>query len=203
MGFESPGYLRRCFWRLKRRFKARKHLFLECLSWNINKIAWSDPKLRSHVGKKVTTFGWLVTGKTVHTKDGEPIKFVSFEDTTGLYETVFFPKEYNRFCHMLNGSRPYILEGRVEEDFGSISVTVSWIGFLDKYKREASHPPQSKREGNARGDIICRLAPIPLLKFSQFTFFQCPYGDSFPTLARYGVNMGDLRRYGVGNGEEA
>jgi error-prone DNA polymerase len=37
--------------------------------------------LRAHIGKRVTTIGWLVTGKTVHTKDGEPMKFVSFEDT--------------------------------------------------------------------------------------------------------------------------
>lgn len=91
--------------------------------------------LRAHIGKRVTTIGWLVTGKTVHTKDGEPMKFVSFEDTTGLYETVFFPEVYNQFCHILNEMRPYILKGKVEEDFGSITLTVSWIGFLDKYKR--------------------------------------------------------------------
>jgi DNA polymerase III alpha subunit len=57
------------------------------------------------VGKGVTTIGWLVTGKTVYTKDGEPMKFISFEDTTGFYETVFFPKVYNRFCPMLNEMR--------------------------------------------------------------------------------------------------
>ena len=88
----------------------------------------------------MTTIGWLVTGKAVHTKDGEPMKFVSFEDTTGLYETVLFPKAYNRFCPMLNEMRPYIIKGKVEEDFGSISLTVSWIGFLDRYIREASRP---------------------------------------------------------------
>jgi len=49
--------------------------------------------IHAHVGKTITTIGWLVTGKTVHTKNGEPMKFVSFEDTTGLYETVFFPKD--------------------------------------------------------------------------------------------------------------
>ncbi len=96
--------------------------------------------LHAHVGKRVTTIGWLVTGKTVHTKDGEPMKFISFEDTTGLYETVLFPKVYNRFCPMLNEMRPYILKGKVGKDFGSISVTVSWVGFLDKYKREVYHP---------------------------------------------------------------
>ena len=87
----------------------------------------------------VVALGWLVTGKTVHTKDGDPMKFVSFEDTTGLYETVFFPKMYNRFCYMLNEMRPYILKGKVEEDFGSITLTVTWIRFLDRYKRSPNH----------------------------------------------------------------
>ena len=96
--------------------------------------------LNAHVGKIITTIGWLVTGKTVHTKNGEPMKFVSFEDTTGLYETVFFPKAYNQFCHMLNEMRPYILKGRVEKDFGSIGLTVHWIGFLDRYRREFFRP---------------------------------------------------------------
>jgi DNA polymerase III alpha subunit len=64
------------------------------------------------------------------------MKFVSFEDQTGIYETVFFPKVYDQFCHMLNASRPYILEGRIEQEFGAITMTVGWIGFLDKIKRK-------------------------------------------------------------------
>ncbi|MDY6972255.1 MAG: DNA polymerase III subunit alpha [Thermodesulfobacteriota bacterium] len=87
------------------------------------------------VGKQVTTIGWLITGKTVHTKNGEPMKFISFEDTTGLYETVFFPKVYHRFCHMLTDTRPYMLKGRVEESFGAINMTVNWIGLLDRIAR--------------------------------------------------------------------
>jgi DNA polymerase III alpha subunit len=58
-----------------------------------------------------------VTGKTILTGDGNPMKFISFEDTTGLYEAVLFPTVCHRFCHLLSVSRPYILEGRVEEDF--------------------------------------------------------------------------------------
>ena len=97
--------------------------------------------LRRHVGKQVTTIGWMITGKTVATKDGHTMKFLSFEDTTGSYETVcilyryvLFPKVYNRYCHILNATRPYILKGKVEEDFGSINVNVNWLGFLDRYK---------------------------------------------------------------------
>ncbi|MBC8456600.1 MAG: DNA polymerase III subunit alpha, partial [Deltaproteobacteria bacterium] len=90
--------------------------------------------LHAWIGKQVTTIGWHITGKTVNTKEGDVMKFVSFEDPTGIYETVFFPKVYNRFCHMLNAARPYILKGRVEEDFGAINITVNWIGFLDRFR---------------------------------------------------------------------
>jgi error-prone DNA polymerase len=84
------------------------------------------------VGRVITIAGWLITGKTVRTKEGEAMKFITFEDPTGVYETVFFPKVYHRFCHMLNGSRPYILKGKVEEDLGAVTVTVHRVDFLDK-----------------------------------------------------------------------
>ena len=90
--------------------------------------------LPEYVGKYVTMTGWLITGKTVRTKEGDQMKFVSFEDTTGIYETVFFPKIYSNYCHMLNAARPYMLKGKVDMDFGSINVNVQWMGFLDRYK---------------------------------------------------------------------
>jgi error-prone DNA polymerase len=94
--------------------------------------------LHKHVGERITMLGWMVTGKTVHTKDGDPMKFVSFEDVTGLYEAVFFPKTYNRFCHMLNEMRPYLLRGKVEEDFTAVTLTVHWIGSLDRRHQAGS-----------------------------------------------------------------
>jgi error-prone DNA polymerase len=89
--------------------------------------------LPRHVGRRVTTVGWMVTGKTVHTKEGDEMKFISFEDTTGIYEAVLFPKLYHQCCHMLSGVRPYLLKGKVEEDFGSLSLTVQGITFLDRH----------------------------------------------------------------------
>ncbi len=83
------------------------------------------------IGREVTTVGWPITGKTVHTKDGETMRFVSFEDLSGLYEAVFFPQVYHRYCHLLSGSRPYLLRGRVDEDFGSVTLAVDRIRLLD------------------------------------------------------------------------
>jgi error-prone DNA polymerase len=88
--------------------------------------------LAKHAGRRVTAIGWLVTGKVVTTRDDEPMEFVSFEDTTAIYETTFFPEAYARFCGMLTGARPYVLRGRVEEDFGAVTLTVDGAAFLDR-----------------------------------------------------------------------
>jgi error-prone DNA polymerase len=81
-------------------------------------------------GKNVTTIGWLVTRKMTRTKKDEMMEFISFEDTTAIYETVFFPKTYRKFCYMLSHSRPYILKGKVEEEFGAVTLNVRQVKFL-------------------------------------------------------------------------
>lgn len=86
--------------------------------------------LAHHVGQKVEFAGWLVTGKIVPTKERESMEFVTFEDTTALIETVFFPAAFRQFGHILNYARPYRLYGKVEEDFGAITVTVEKVAYL-------------------------------------------------------------------------
>ena len=76
--------------------------------------------------------------KLVSTKDDEPMEFVSFEDTTGLYETTFFPDAYRRFCRILSAARPYLLEGVVEEEHGAVTLTVRHAEFLDREPTRAS-----------------------------------------------------------------
>ncbi len=82
------------------------------------------------VGRYVTMIGWWVTGKTVQDKDGRPMEFVSFEDTTAIFDVTFFPKAYQRFCQKLTRHRPYLLKGKVEEEFGVATLNVEWTGFL-------------------------------------------------------------------------
>jgi error-prone DNA polymerase len=86
--------------------------------------------LAGHIGKRVTTVGWWVTGKLISTKNEEPMEFISFEDTSALYETTFFPQAYARFCHILNRARPYVLTGVVEEEFGAVTLTVDSVRLL-------------------------------------------------------------------------
>jgi error-prone DNA polymerase len=87
--------------------------------------------LHRFIGRHVRIAGLLITGKVVHTKHGDPMEFMTFEDDTGLIETIFFPKEYRRFCAILDRSRPFILHGKVKEDFGAITMTVDRVEALD------------------------------------------------------------------------
>ncbi|MBW2248037.1 MAG: hypothetical protein JRF62_12810, partial [Deltaproteobacteria bacterium] len=77
--------------------------------------------------------GLLITGKVVHTKHGDPMEFLTFEDETGLVETTFFPKAYGRFCAILDKSRPFMLSGKVEEDFGAVTLTVERVDCIQRF----------------------------------------------------------------------
>ena len=86
--------------------------------------------LPRHRGRRVRLAGWLITGKVVTTKHGDPMEFLTFEDETGIVETTFFPQTYHRFCHMIDRRRPYLLTGKVEEDWGAITLTVNRVARL-------------------------------------------------------------------------
>lgn len=80
--------------------------------------------MKRFIGRRIRMAGFLITGKRVRTKHGDPMEFVTFEDETGLVEAVFFPEAYRRFCAKLYHSGLFMLEGRVEEDFGACTLTV-------------------------------------------------------------------------------
>jgi error-prone DNA polymerase len=79
------------------------------------------------VGTQVKVAGIMITAKTVRTRDERLMQFISFEDETAIFETVFFPEQYKRFARMLFSHRPYVLTGRVTEEFGVTSLTVSSV----------------------------------------------------------------------------
>ncbi|MFC1859739.1 DNA polymerase III subunit alpha, partial [Thermodesulfobacteriota bacterium] len=44
-------------------------------------------QLPNFIGKRISMAGWLITGKVVRTKHGDPMEFLTFEDETGIVET--------------------------------------------------------------------------------------------------------------------
>jgi DNA polymerase III alpha subunit len=120
-------------------------LYRDCLA-GLNFIPAKD--MGKYAGKRVTMIGWWVTNKMVYTRSEEPMSFISFEDTTALFETVVFPEPFRKFCATWTQTRPYILRGKVGEEFGSHTLHVEEMEFLDQ--RRKGQPVLEGRSGRMR-----------------------------------------------------
>lgn len=81
-------------------------------------------KLDRRAGNKVALVGWLVCTKRVRTSKGEQMRFLTFEDTTALFEAVLFPAPYRRFGHLLKSPGPFAVRGLAADDDGVVVVRV-------------------------------------------------------------------------------
>lgn len=92
------------------------------------------------VGEEATFIGMLITRKEVIASGGEPMSFVTFEDSTGLIETVIFPAVFKRVGQLLFSQGPFIIKGRIQEEFGAATVEVKGLKRLTKIR----HIPTDK-----------------------------------------------------------
>ncbi len=83
--------------------------------------------VETQLGKRVTFLGWCITYKTVSTKKGDSMVFVTFEDETGICETVFFPDVYQKHAWLLGHQTALIVGGKVTEEFGVRTVEVGEV----------------------------------------------------------------------------
>nr|MBA3317196.1 DNA polymerase III subunit alpha [Gemmatimonadales bacterium] len=88
--------------------------------------------LPRHVGRQVMMAGMLTTAKPVHTLEDEPMEFATFDDGDGLIETVLFPRLYRERGHVLFDQGPFIFRGKVEEEFGAITLTITHLDRLER-----------------------------------------------------------------------
>jgi DNA polymerase III alpha subunit len=85
--------------------------------------------LQKHRGKNVKLIGWYMTSKRIKTRKGEIMKFLSLEDTTGTFEAVIFPREYDKFAEQTMSMGPYVIVGKVDEN-DVTNVVVSSLSIL-------------------------------------------------------------------------
>jgi DNA polymerase III alpha subunit len=108
-------------------------------------------ELHRHVGRQVLMAGMLTTAKPVHTLKDEPMEFATFDDGHGLVETVLFPDLYRERGHVLFDQGPFIFRGKVEEEFGAVTVTVTQLDRLERMMAKVAaartRAPRSGRNG--------------------------------------------------------
>jgi len=111
--------------------------------------------LSRHVGRAVLCAGMLTTAKPVHTAKDEPMQFATFDDGDGLIETVLFPEVHRTRGHVLFDPGPFIFRGKVEEEFGGLTVTMTHLERLERLlarmPKPAGAPPGHSPEHQSHG----------------------------------------------------
>ena len=88
--------------------------------------------LPRHVGEHVLAAGMLTSAKPVHTLKDEPMEFATFDDGDGLIEAVLFPQVFRDRGHVLFDQGPFIFRGKVEEEFGAVTLTITHLDRLER-----------------------------------------------------------------------
>jgi DNA polymerase III alpha subunit len=91
-----------------------------------------SPELPRHVGEHILAAGMLTTAKPVHTLKDEPMQFATFDDGEGLIEAVLFPGVFRDRGHVLFDQGPFIFRGKVEEEFGVVTLTLTHLDRLER-----------------------------------------------------------------------
>jgi DNA-directed DNA polymerase III PolC len=106
-------------------------------------------ELHRHAGEHVLAAGMLTTAKPVHTLKDEPMEFATFDDGDGLIETVLFPDVYRERGHVLFDQGPFIFRGKVEEEFGAVTLTVTHLDRLERMLAKLASRTPAPRPGRS------------------------------------------------------
>lgn len=88
--------------------------------------------LSRYVEQTINLLGVYITRKVAFTQREEPMEFVTFEDETDIFECVMFPEVYKQFGDLLHWETLFVLRGKVEEAYGTYTVTVEKLASLQQ-----------------------------------------------------------------------
>ena len=94
------------------------------------------------VGRTITLAGVCLTTKTVKTRAGEPMEFLTFEDQTDLFECVLFPTKYKLFNDLVRWERLFLIRGKVEEAWGVYTITIEKLASLRRVVEKRQKTPR-------------------------------------------------------------
>ena len=80
-------------------------------------------ELSALIGKRVRLIGVLDTTRGTQTKNGQLMQFLTLEDETGIFEVTLFPRLYRKVRPLLSDGGPYLVTGKVDAQYDSVSVT--------------------------------------------------------------------------------
>ncbi len=83
--------------------------------------------LKKHVNRSVRLIGVPLAHKDVTTRHNDSMQFWAFEDESGVFHCVVFPRAYERFCRLFVTEKVLLISGVVQEEYGALSVNVNRV----------------------------------------------------------------------------
>jgi DNA polymerase III alpha subunit len=86
--------------------------------------------LPARVGRIVRIAGMLEAQRTAATQEGHEMMFLTMDDEYGIFEVTLFPD----ICRAIGGSLgrygPYVVAGKVEEQYGAVTITAQRVELI-------------------------------------------------------------------------
>lgn len=89
-------------------------------------------QLDRHVGRRVHVGGWLIAAKLTRTKKGERMMFVNLDDAVGRIDVVLFPRCFDEYAHLLRGTGPFVIYGKVVKEYEVLNLVAERITLIRK-----------------------------------------------------------------------
>jgi DNA polymerase III alpha subunit len=112
--------------------------------------AFSD-ELPSRTGQRVRLAGVIEALRTVRTSRDQTMTFLTLDDGRGLFEVTLFPDALRRNATEFDSYGPYLVEGRVEDHYGAVSVRAEKVALCtdrDEVPDERPVEMYAPRRGN-------------------------------------------------------
>lgn len=109
-------------------------------------------RLSSYIKRKISMGGLLTKVKSIRTKNGQSMAFVTFGDETGEMEGVVFPEQFRKLSPLLEEGTMLYVEGRVEVRNDSSQIIVQEAALLEEMdvKRKESVYIRVKEENHTQ-----------------------------------------------------
>ena len=82
------------------------------------------------VGRIVRIAGMLEAQRTAATQKGDAMMFLTMDDEYGVFEVTLFPDICRAFGGSLGRYGPYVITGKVEEQYGAVTVTAQRVELI-------------------------------------------------------------------------
>ena len=121
-------------------FSVREHIMALHRSALAGATDIDSRRLARHVGRRVRIAGVVEALRTTPTQKGRHMMFLTLEDEFGLFEVTVFPNAFRRRADLTRYG-PYIVAGRVEEQYGIVTMTADRVSLF-----QADRRPRTRRQ---------------------------------------------------------